>query len=473
MARRVARRAALARRALRQPFDRPSQACPRMLAPVQFHRRSYVAPLLVAASTAFADEAVECAAPPPPSVTLAAAEARVALCNRDVRAARVALAAALADRIVAGQRPNPNLTLGASNVNPHAGIGSGPLRDKTFDSSVRLDQLVERGGKGELRERQADALVAAVRADLAEVLRQQRLAMRQAFFDLAAADERVRLQREFVALSEQSLEATRRRLKAGDIARVDANRIRLESLRAANDLRQAEIDRERARAEFARLIGAEAFSSRIAVLPTWPDIKPGTDSAFRAEERGVCPRWQRADVAAACRRVEAAEAARDLAHAIATRDVTVGLQADRWPVSDVNQQGTGISYSVSVSVPLHVRHGKEGEARRAIADLEAARAQLARTQAQAAADARLAEADWQAARERRARIEDDVLPAAREVAEGSEFAFSRGASGVLDLLDARRQLKAVEIDATQARADAAKAWARRAAANEMYSEEAP
>ena len=436
-------------------------------------RKWYVAPILAAAAAAFADEVGDCAVAPPAVMTLATAESRFALCNRDVRAARVALAASLADRVVAGQRPNPNLTLGASNVNPHAGVGSGPLRDKTFDSSVRLDQLVERGGKGELRERQADALVAAARADLAEALRQQRLAMRQAFFDLAAADERVRLQREFVALSSQSLDATERRLKAGDIARVDANRIRLDSLRAANDLRQAEIDRERARAEFARLIGAEGAARSLTVAPEWPDPKPGTDSAFRDAERGACPRLGRADVVAACHRVEAAEAARDLAHAIATRDLTVGVQADRWPVSDVNQQGTGISYSLSVSVPLHVRHANEGEARRAVADLEAARAQLARAEAQAAADTRLAEADFQAARERRTRIENDVLPAAREVAEGSEFAFSRGASGVLDLLDARRQLKAVEMDATQARADAAKAWARHEAANEIYAGESP
>ena len=436
-------------------------------------RQWYVAPFLAAAAAAFADEAADCAMPPPAVVTLAAAEARFALCNRDVRAARVALAAALADRVVAGQRPNPSLTLGASNVNPHAGIGPGPLRDKTFDSSVRLEQLVERGSKGELRERQADALAAAARADLAESLRQQRLAMRQAFFDLAAAEERLRLQREFVALSGQSLDATERRLKAGDIARVDANRIRLDNLRAANDLRQAEIDRERARAEFASLIGAENAARSLSVVPEYPEPQPGTGSAFSEAESGACPRLGRADVVAACHRVEAAEAARELARAIATRDVTVGVQADRWPVSDVNQQGTGISYSLSVSVPLHVRHANEGEARRANADLEAARAQLARAQAQAAADARLADADFQAAHERRARIEKDVLPAAREVAEGSEFAFSRGSSGVLDLLDARRQLKAVEIDATQARAEAAKAWARREAANETYAGDSP
>lgn len=416
--------------------------------------------MTVAANATFAADRAECATPLPTMLTLPVAEERFALCNRDVRAAQLALEAALADRVVAGQRPNPNLALGVSNINPHAGIGSGPLRDKAVDTSVHLDQLIERGGKARLRERQADALVAAARADLAEAMRLQRLAMRQAFFDAAAAQERVRLQGEFVGLSRDSLTATERRLQAGDVAKVDVNRIRLDALRAANDLRQAEIDFVRARAELAKALGTEA-AARVSLLVAWPDA-------------GLVPRGaagERPDVVATRHRIAAAEAARDLARSIATRDVTVGLQADRWPVTEMNTQGTGISYSLSVSIPLHLRHAHEGEARRALADLEAARAQFARIEALAAAEARLAESDWRAARERRERVETDVLPAAREVASGSEFAYTKGATGVLDLLDARRSLKAVEIDATQARADAAKAWARLEAANETYRDE--
>ena len=89
-----------------------------------------------------------------------------------------------ADLRTATQRPNPTLTLGASNVNPSAGIGAGPLRGKTFDSSARIDQLIERGSKAELRETQAQAALAAAKADVAEQLREQRLAMRTAYLRL-------------------------------------------------------------------------------------------------------------------------------------------------------------------------------------------------------------------------------------------------------------------------------------------------
>jgi outer membrane protein TolC len=41
---------------------------------------------------------------------------------------------------------------------------------------------------------------------------------------------------------------------------------------------------------------------------------------------------------------------------------------------------------------------------------------------------------------------------------------------VLDLIDARRSLKAIELDEVQARAEAAKAWARFEASRETLEE---
>ncbi len=399
-------------------------------------------------------------------LTLGLAESRLASCNRDVLAARRALEAAEADRITAGQRPNPNLTLGASNINPHAGVGGGPLRDKTIDSSVRLDQLVERGGKGALREQLADAAVAAARADLADVLRQQRQQLRQNFFELAFQQARVTVQREFMSYAQESRAAAEKRLTIGDVAPSEANRFRLDEVRAQSDLRQAEVDIRKARADFARSIGAEQAAVGITVAPSeLPSVDAAATGDFNPE--------QRADIVAAMRRIEAAEAARRLASSIATRDVTLSAQLDRWPASNTDPQGTGNSFGLYVSVPLHVRHANEGEVKRAAVDLQAARDTLARLKAQAGAEARIAVDGWQAATERVLRIERDVLPLAREVARGAEFAYRKGATGVLDLLDARRVLKQVELDAAAARADAGKTWAQWAASTELMKEENP
>ena len=418
-------------------------------------------PLLVAAQSC----------PPLPAardmvISLSQAESRLASCNREVLAARRALEAAAADRITAGQRPNPNLTVGASNINPRAGVGGGPLRDKTIDSSLRLDQLVERGGKGILREQQADAAIAAAAADLQEVMRQQRQSLRQNFFELAFQQARVGVQREFVSYADESLGAVEKRLKVGDVAPTEANRFRLDDARVRNDLRQAAADIRKARAEFAKLIGAEPVAAEVSVVTAaLPAVEAAAQLTINLE--------QRADLMAANRRVEAAEAARSLAASIATRDITVSAQFDRWPVSADNAQGTGNSFGLYVSIPLSLRHANEGEVKRAAVDLQAARDTVLRLRAQAEADARIAIENWRAAAERAMQVERDILPLAREVARGAEFAYRKGATGVLDLLDARRVLKQVELDAAAARADAGKAWAQWAASTELMTEEKP
>jgi len=392
-------------------------------------------------------------------LTLRAAESRLQECNRDVEAARLAVAAASAGLRIARERPNPTLELGVSNVNPHVGVGAGSLRDKTIDAAARVEQLVERGGKPRLREAQARALVAAAESDAAEQLREQRLAMRVAFFDLAAAQEKLALQREFRALAEASADASRRRFESGEIARVESDRFRLDAVRARNDERQSEIELARARADLATLLAAESSAEALEVVAARPPEAPPAAG-------------ERPDVRAARRRVEAAERGVELARALATRDFTVGLQADHWPASETNLQGTGVSYSLSVTFPLEVSHAYEGEAARALADLDSARAALEKARAAAEADARIADAQWRSAAERLQREEDEVAPAAHDVARGAEFAYAHGATGVLDLLDARRSLKSVELDEVQLRDDAGRAWARREAARDDGTEAA-
>src|SRR5689334_15406196 len=90
--------------------------------------------------------AADCALAPPPLLTRDEALRRLRTCNRDVRAARRAVSGAAADVQVASQPPNPTATLGVGTYNWSLGVGPGPLSDKTVDTSVRIEQVVERGG---------------------------------------------------------------------------------------------------------------------------------------------------------------------------------------------------------------------------------------------------------------------------------------------------------------------------------------
>ncbi|HTQ77262.1 MAG TPA: TolC family protein, partial [Burkholderiales bacterium] len=88
---------------------------------------------------------------------------------------------------------------------------------------------------------------------------------------------------------------------------------------------------------------------------------------------------------------------------------------------------------------------------------------------------RRAASDLAAAADRLGRYETSLLGAAQRSADAAEFAFERGASSVLDVLDARRTLGAVRLEALAARADYARAlaaWeASRAAGDALQARE--
>ena len=394
--------------------------------------------------------AVDCqTGTPVQPLTEQVALARMRRCNRDLIAARRAVIAARADQRIAGQAPNPTLTVGVGSINPMLGIGTGTLRDKTVDTSARYEQLIERGGKLALRQQGAQLQVAATGQDLAEMERQQGAAVLQAMVDLAAADGRVSLLTEVVALYDETLRANARRTARGDLAPIDAQRQAIDATRAQADLRQAQADLQRARLALGALLAWEIQVRALQVDPVILDVTPVASDAFDPV--------QRADVRAARLRTDAAQAARDLARAQAKPDVTVGLQLDHWPTSATNTTGTGNTISFIVSIPLLVRHSFDGELARALSDSDAAQEAFQRVQAAAQSDWVRINADLASSQARLQLLQTQQTPQAEQVAGAAELGYAKGALSVMELLDARRVLRQTRLDVLAARADLARA----------------
>src|SRR5262245_12120487 len=221
------------------------------------------------------------------SLTLKQAETLLQTKNRELQAARRAVEAAGAGTLAAGARPNPTLSLGISQINLKEGVGSGPYSDKIVDSNVRIDQVIERGDKRDLRLANARSLESASNADLSDAQRQQRLALRNAYYDLLFAQDKVDIARDTISLFEGSVRAAELRLKAGDIAAADVSRLRVDALRAQNDARAAEADQRRAQLALAYMIGAESAAIGIRAVDPWPSIyaeRPGGPNRSRSEE---------------------------------------------------------------------------------------------------------------------------------------------------------------------------------------------
>ena len=383
------------------------------------------------------------------ALTLTQAEARLDAGNLEIIAARHAVELSSSGVILAGAVPNPSLTTSITSISPSRGIGGGRPQDKRVDSIVQLEQLVERGGKRDLRIASSTAQVIASQRDLDEVRRQQRLALHMTYFELKQTLDKLAIQQETVRLHEQSVVAAQRLFSAGQVAETEVIRFRVEALRAANDARAALAEVSRARQALNLLLGGEGGVPAYVPVDAWPSVMP----PGALDEPLMAAVESRADVRAAQARVDAAERGRELARSLRTRDVSVGAQLERFPPDP------GMSVGFSISMPLFLRYHFEGEIAIAESTLTSAMAARSRQVSIATSEVLRAQNDLRAAHELRQRLSNDLLPQARRALTSAEFAYQRGATGLLDLLDARRTQRAVELEAVTATADFAKARA--------------
>lgn len=374
--------------------------------------------------------------------------------NPDINLSTIAVRSAEAGVLSANVAPNPTLSISTDNINPRAGIGAGSLREKQFDTSFRVDQVIERGGKRQLRTENASRLADASRSDLAEARRQLRALVAGAYFDLLAAQERLLITQDTAGLFDATLSAAEKRKAAGDLAGAEVERLRVDALRARNDSRQAEADLRRARLALLLVMGIGAKPDQLSATDAWPQPgpMPGLDDIDALLQR-------RPDVLAAQQRVRAADAALRLAQSQRTRDVSIGGQYTHSPASPINGFYGSETYGVSVSVPLFVNNYFEGDIRSAAANVDSAQTTLLKTKQEASAELQRAWSDMQSAQDRLARFRDELSVSAKRAVDAAEYAFRNGAISVTDVLDARRTWRAISLDELNARADYAKALA--------------
>ena len=377
--------------------------------------------------------------------------------SRELLAAQRALQASEANAISAGQKPNPSLSLGVSSFNLNRNAGnknpenqSNSLQDQTLNSTVQISQLFERGDKRELRIASAQNAIKASRFDLKDAERQWLFTLNSSYYDLLLAQLIEAIQNSNVNLYEKTLQAAELRLKAGDIAASDVSRIRVDLLKTKNDLRQALANKQKAQSNLAYLIGKETDSSIIYAQDIWPDQKSLPELQMKSVN-------QRPDVLAAEARAKQAEENTRLANALKTRDLNIALQYQHFPGQ---LPGAGENtIGAAVSIPLFTNYQYQGEIARAQVDLNAAQEAKEQTLAAALSEVDRANADLQAATEKLQRFDAQILTEAQKAADAAEFAYNHGATGITDLLDSRRVLRALQLDAASVRADFAKSLA--------------
>src|SRR5260221_11695139 len=240
-------------------------------------------------------------------LTLSEAETLLLRNNRELAAARRMVESADAQITIAGARPSATLSMNSTSISRDPGVGAGSLGQKQMDTVFRIDQPFERGDKRALRIDAASGLQRAAQNDSLDVLRQQMVMLRGAYFDLKQAQEKAEVLAGTAELFAGTLAAAQRRLKAGDLAAAEVAKVQVDYERAQNDARAARAEYARAQITLAYLAGLEGEAPELRPVDAWPvPERAYPDVVEQAIEA-------RPDVLAARSRVEAAAKLRDLA----------------------------------------------------------------------------------------------------------------------------------------------------------------
>ena len=373
----------------------------------------------------------------------------------DVIAAARLVDAARADVLVANRSPALALSSAISTVDAKNGQPFGSnLSPAKLNKSLGMDGVWERGGKRALRTDKAQTLVQLAQAERQEALVVQQMAAQMAFYELQTAQLRMAVFNDLAQSARLLAKTADIRLKNGDVSAQEAARTRIEADRAQAEAQVALLEYQQSSLAIGTWTGLRRPTGGWSVHVQWPQNAAWVGLAAADLDKGP---WleARPDVVAARLRVAAANQAVALAQALRITDPSLGTSIENTPDGFGN---TAKVMAFRIAIPLVHANRYDGEVARASAEAEASQSLLERTRQRA----QIEMLNWletgQSQAERLQIYEKDILPNALRVAEQTETAYRKGGLSLTELLDARRTLRAVQLDVLNARNAHAKAW---------------
>jgi cobalt-zinc-cadmium efflux system outer membrane protein len=365
----------------------------------------------------------------PTPLTFDAAVAYASAHNLAVDAARRGRAIREANIRAAGQRSNPDVAVQATRDTPHQAL--------TFDVPIEI------GGQRRRRIDVAREELTLADVDVQSSLRTVRRQVREQFFGLLAADERVRLAQSVVDIATRVRDAAQARFDAGAVPR-------LEVMQGDLGVARAEADLDTARSE---RIAAQATLNGVLNLPAQQVLV--LDGSL--DEHTASPPFEAALATASTNNADLVSLDRQIAIESSRLDL---LRAQRTPVpvftvgALFNSPGdfnTAPTASVSVGLPIFSRN--QGEIAASIATTAQLRGQREATRRTIESEIYAATARVDAARRQVDTFRDRLIPVATDLETLSEESYRAGRTSVLGVLDAQRSLRDVSRDAVQAALD--------------------
>ena len=375
------------------------------------------------------------------ALTRAAAIGAALARNPQLDVAREQAAQARARRTQAVAIPDPTATASLDDQPGFLQLGRAQSRNVVVGLDVPFPD------KFRLRNRIASADVRS--ADLSiESVRQSLVAATSAAYDTLLVANRhhaiVTMSRDLAA---DFLKKTQARYEGGTAAKLDVIRAQVALAQAENDLIGTARDIQTASDALDRLIG-QPIGTPVSALDSLT-VPPPIPDVDLLEQQALAARPELASLAS---QQAGARANTALAREFWLPDFTIGAQRDYGPAGT----GTGALYTAGIALPVPIFYwqhskGEIAESRSRERELAASYRDL---RAEIAQDVRAAYATATAALRQAVYIRDALLPSAREAFRVASVSYGLGGSSALDVLDARQNLLAAELQYADALAAA-------------------
>ncbi len=354
--------------------------------------------------------------------------------NPTLSAGQIGIEESRANEISAYLRPNPTLTLLGDQIDPFpGGPAHGPFA--YFLPSATVNYLHEREHKRELRLESAQKATGIAVSSQSDLERNLIFNLRSAFVGILQAKAILRVAKDNLEYWNQELKISKDRLDAGDIARIDYDRLELQSSQFESDLQGAEVNLRTAKIQILMLLNDKTPVDQFDVLGLYEfsDQLPPLDQ-FRQIALDDRP-----DLKAAAQAVDKAKTDHKLAVANGSTDPTLGFDVGRNPPID-------LYIGASVNIPLRIFDRNQGEKQRTQLDIDRNQKLLDATEAQVFSDVDSAYAMVNSNLILLRPYKTKYLEEAARVRDTMKFSYEHGGAALIDFLDAEKEYRDTELN---------------------------
>jgi outer membrane protein, heavy metal efflux system len=432
-----------------------------------FSQRTWFARTLIAATVSFFQAQGLAQSDLAGTNTLSLADAKRLAFQRnwDLLAAKSGIDAAQAQLIVAKEFPNPTASVSTARIGDRengTALGNG-LWERNYDSIAAVSQLIEIGGKRRDRKASAQAGVTGARARFYDARRLLDQGVTKAYVAALLAGENARVLNESAKMLRHEAEIALARLKAGDISDSDEKQIENNSDTFELEAKSAEAAAAQGRIAVEILLGVEKPKGIWTPADTLEQMVATAPHVDGSQTNELRP-----DVLAAEADLNQSKSDLKLQKAMRIPDPTFTIGAEHNPPGGGPPVDTLL---VGVSFPIPLWKLNRGEIKSAQATVDNNAILLAKAKAQTAADQANARSEFQEASERLARYQNQILPKSQKVRESVAFAYEKGGSSLVDLLEAERADNDARLATAKALSDTASAVADLKAAAEVINDQ--